>query len=73
VGRVFDDAIHLPLSDTISGKFRLDLYSQRGIGVGFEARWGAEKRSATPFAKATETKEQKQARDVQHGENWGTS
>ncbi|MEP6673484.1 MAG: LPS assembly protein LptD, partial [Chthoniobacter sp.] len=60
-----------PLSDTISGKFRLDLYSQRGIGVGFEARWGAEKRSATPFAKATETKEQKQTRDVQHGENWG--
>jgi len=60
-----------PLSDTVSGKFRLDLYSQRGVGIGFEARWGAEKRSATPFAKATETKEQKQARDIQHGENWG--
>lgn len=60
-----------PLTDTISGKFRLDLYSQRGVGIGFEARWGAEKRSASPFAKATETKDQKQARDIQHGENWG--
>ncbi|HSI12274.1 MAG TPA: LPS assembly protein LptD [Chthoniobacter sp.] len=60
-----------PLSDTISGKFRLDLYSERGVGIGFEARWGAEKRSATPFAKATETRDEKQARAVQHGENWG--
>jgi len=60
-----------PISDTISGKLRLDLYSQRGVGIGFEMRWGAEKRSATPFIKATETKDEKQARDVQHGENWG--
>lgn len=60
-----------PLSDTISGKVRLDLYSERGFGIGFEARWGAEKRSATPFAKATETREEKQARAIQHGENWG--
>ncbi len=43
----------------------------RGVGVGFEARWGAEKRSATPFAKATETKDQKAEREIQHGENWG--
>ena len=60
-----------PLTDSISGMFRLDLYSSRGIGVGFEARWGAEKKSATPFIKATETKDQKEARDIQHGENWG--
>ncbi len=60
-----------PLSDTISGKLRLDLYSQRGVGIGFEARWGAQKRSATPFVKATETKEEKEAREIQHGENWG--
>jgi lipopolysaccharide assembly outer membrane protein LptD (OstA) len=60
-----------PLTDTISGKFRLDLYSQRGVGVGFEARWGAEKRSATPLAKATETKDQREAREIHHGESWG--
>jgi LPS-assembly protein len=60
-----------PLSDSVAGTVRLDLYSSRGIGVGFEARWGAEKKSATPFIKATETKDQKEARDIQHGENWG--
>ncbi|HEY3897273.1 MAG TPA: hypothetical protein VGM54_01590 [Chthoniobacter sp.] len=60
-----------PVSDAIQGKFRLDFYQQRGVGFGFEADWGAAKRSATPFAKATETKEQKEARQIQHGENWG--
>ena len=60
-----------PLSDTVEGKFRLDFYSQRGIGVGFNAEWGAAKRSASPFVKATETKEQKEERQIQHGESWG--
>ena len=63
--------VYVSARRSVSGQFRLDLYSQRGIGVGFNARWGAEKRSATPFAKATETKEQKEAREIQHGENWG--
>jgi len=60
-----------PLSDTIEGKVRVDFYAQRGIGIGFEADWGAAKRSASPFAKATETKDQREARQIQHGENWG--
>ena len=29
-----------PLNENVSGKLRLDLLSDRGIGVGLEARWG---------------------------------
>ena len=60
-----------PLTEGVSGRFRLDLYANRGVGVGFEARWGAEKRAASHFAQATETKDQAKEREVKHGENWG--
>jgi len=70
-GAFLQTQTNFPLTDTVEGKFRLDLYEKRGVGFGFEADWGAAKRSATPFAKATETKEQKEARSIQHGENWG--
>ena len=61
-----------PLNENVSGKVRLDILSDRGVGVGFEARWGAEKRSASPFlSKATETKDQRETREQRHGENWG--
>lgn len=60
-----------PLTETISGRVRLDLYSNRGVGVGFEARWGAERRSASPFAKATETRSDLKERETKTGENWG--
>jgi hypothetical protein len=61
-----------PLTEGISGKFRLDLYADRGFGVGFEARWGAEKKSATPFGqKATETRSDARERQIKTGENWG--
>jgi lipopolysaccharide assembly outer membrane protein LptD (OstA) len=61
-----------PVGENVSGKFRLDLLLDRGIGTGFEARWGAEKRSASPFlSKVTETKAEKEAREERHGQNWG--
>ena len=60
-----------PLSEGVSGKLRLDIYADRGVGVGFEAHWGAHKRSASPFAKATETKTQSRDREIKTGENWG--
>jgi LPS-assembly protein len=60
-----------PLTESVSGRVRLDLYAERGVGLGFEARWGAEKRSASPFAKATETRSDLKAREVKAGENWG--
>lgn len=61
-----------PLSDHVAGKLRLDLLSARGVGVGLEARWGAARRAASPFLRgASETKEQRQEREVKGGENWG--
>src|SRR5204863_7251354 len=61
-----------PLTESIAGRFRLDLYADRGVGAGLEARWGAEKRNASNFAQtATETKAQSKAREIKHGENWG--
>jgi len=38
-----------PLGADIAGRVRLDLYSTRGIGVGFEATWGRYKRNASPI------------------------
>jgi len=60
-----------PLMEGVSGTFRLDLYADRGVGIGFEAHWGADRRSASPFAKATETKSEGRAREMKSGENWG--
>jgi hypothetical protein len=60
-----------PINEDISGKLRLDLYADRGVGVGFEGRWGAAKRSASPFGKATESRSEAKARELKTGENWG--
>ena len=61
-----------PLTENVSGKLRLDLYADRGVGVGFEARWGREKKAASPFIhKATETNDQRKEREGSGGENWG--
>lgn len=60
-----------PLSNSVEGKLRIDLYSQRGLGIGFEARWGAEKQSASPFVKAIQSPEQKLANATHQPQNWG--
>lgn len=60
-----------PLTEHIAGKLRLDLLSDRGVGVGLEGRWGAAKRQGTFLHSASETKEQRKEREVQGGENWG--
>ncbi|MCE9610585.1 MAG: hypothetical protein K8R23_10365 [Chthoniobacter sp.] len=61
-----------PLSDHVAGKLRLDLLSERGIGVGLEARWGAAKRASSHFLhKAAETKDERKERELKGGENWG--
>jgi len=58
-------------NNTVSAKLRVDLYSDRGLGVGFEMDWGESRHSASPFAKATETKTEAKAREVKTGDNWG--
>ena len=61
-----------PLTENVSGKLRLDLLADRGIGVGLEARWGREKHAVSPFIKsATETKDESDKREKTAGENWG--
>jgi len=58
-------------NNTVEGKLRVDLYSDRGVGAGFEMDWGEAKHSASPFAKATETKTEAKAREIKTGDNWG--
>jgi hypothetical protein len=73
-----------PLTDSISGRIRVDLYATRGIGVGFEGRWGSEKHSASPFATKNKTKPDRTEKtpgeenadgtkpaEAKTGENWG--
>ena len=61
-----------PLTENIVGKLRLDVLSDRGVGVGLEARWGAEKRASSGFlSRSTETKEEGEKREKKGTENWG--
>lgn len=60
-----------PLTEGVTGRGRLDLYSKRGVGIGFDALWGSARRTGTQFSKATETEAQKEARGKQFGESWG--
>ncbi len=62
-----------PLTEGITGRVRLDLYSERGIGLGFNALWGAERRasSGSEITKSSETKSEGEAREKKHGEGWG--
>ena len=60
-----------PLTEHIAGKLRLDVLSDRGVGVGLEGRWGAAKRQGNFLRSTSETKEQRKDREVQGDENWG--
>ncbi len=60
-----------PLTDGITGRFRLDLYSERGVGVGLNAVWGAERRAGNGFMKLTETKKEGEAVEKKKDESWG--
>ena len=61
-----------PLTENVAGKLRLDVLADRGVGVGLEARWGAEKRASSGFLKSsTETKDQTDKRDKKGSESWG--
>ena len=60
-----------PLTEGITGRVRLDLYSERGVGLGLNAVWGAERRAGNGFTKLTETKKEGEAGEKKKGESWG--
>ena len=58
-----------PINDQIAGKWRSDLYADRGMGSGFEARWGGAKYSTGTFV----TKKPRKDADPDSADdsNWG--
>ena len=63
-----------PLAENMSGKLRLDLMSQRGVGVGFDARWdeaGGGAGQENSLASATEARSQADEREHKEGKGWG--
>ncbi|MEA3211486.1 MAG: LPS-assembly protein [Chthoniobacter sp.] len=62
-----------PLAENMSGKIRLDLFSERGIGLGFEARWqeGGAVAADSNLTSVTETNSQAEERERKHGKGWG--
>jgi LPS-assembly protein len=63
-----------PLAENMSGKLRVDLMSDRGVGLGFEARWeeaGSVAAESSSLTSATETKSEADKRDQKIGKGWG--
>lgn len=62
-----------PLAENMSGKLRLDLMSDRGLGVGFEARWQEGGRVAASSSLTTlgDTNTQRDEREERLGKGWG--
>ncbi len=63
-----------PLAENMSGKVRVDLMSERGIGLGFEARWAEASGAAVEasgLTSVTETKSDSEKREHKQGKGWG--
>jgi len=63
-----------PLGNDIAGRVRLDLYSMRGVGLGFEASWGRYKRNAAPIVSTVNDLESKPGQTPttqRHGDEFG--
>ncbi len=63
-----------PLAENMSGKLRVDLMSERGIGLGFEARWeeaGVGTTETSGLLSASETKTDAEKREHKQGKGWG--
>jgi hypothetical protein len=64
-----------PLTEQTSGKLRLDLYADRGVGVGFEARWPAGSSKAgganTALETFTDSTTGERKAELKLGHNWG--
>lgn len=62
-----------PLAENMVGKVRLDLMSERGIGVGFDARWEESGGivAESSLKTVTETKSEADERERKQGKGWG--
>ncbi|MGB8167155.1 MAG: LPS assembly protein LptD [Chthoniobacteraceae bacterium] len=63
-----------PLAENMSGKLHVDLMSDRGLGLGFDARWEEAGGSATESSgllSASETKTDAEKREHKQGKGWG--
>ena len=64
-----------PLAQQVSGKLRLDLYADRGLGLGFEARWpaGSSKGGSgnTALETFTDSTTGESKSQLKLGHNWG--
>jgi hypothetical protein len=63
-----------PIAENMLGKIRLDLMSERGIGIGFDARWdesGGASGESSLLLSAGETKTEAEKREHKIGKGWG--
>lgn len=64
-----------PLTENISGRFRLDLLSRRGVGVGFDAQWpagrGRNSGGNQILDTVTDSTTGEKRMEPRRGENWG--
>jgi len=74
LGAVLLGQYTFPLAENISGKVRLDLMTERGIGLGFEARWqeaGGDGLGPGGLATAADSNSNAQSRERKPGRGWG--
>ncbi len=63
---------YFPLAENITGTVRVDLMSERGVGLGFDARWQeGSGPKATGLASVAETKGDAEEREQLPGKGWG--
>ncbi len=62
-----------PLTENTSGKLRLDLYAERGLGVGFESTWPAGGKSSgnRVLDTVTDSTTGEKRLEARKGESWG--
>lgn len=64
--------VYFPLADNMTGTVRFDLMSERGIGLGFDARWQeGGSTTQTSLTTLTETNDQAESREKSTGKGWG--
>jgi len=63
-----------PLAENMSGKLRLDLMTDRGLGIGFESRWaeaGSGELDSGGLTSVAESNSEAEKRERRPGKGWG--